>query len=206
MKKILHIIASPREEDSRTLQISKVFFSSLKETHPDWKIDELDLSKIALPSLSKKVAGGKYFLFAGQQPPESVKEWPEIVKQIERFKAADLYVISTPMWNFNVPYMLKHYIDVLVQPTQLFRFTANGGAEGLLKNKKMVVITSRGADYSGDYKVHNHQEPYLRSIFGFVGITDITFVIAQPMDMGLEIQKQRLQEAKIAAKELGKRI
>jgi FMN-dependent NADH-azoreductase len=98
--------------------------------------------------------------------------------------------------------MLKHYIDLIVQPRYLFRYLDTGGTEGLVKDKKMIVITSRGGQYTGEMQGYDFQEPYLRTIFGFVGITDITFVIAQPMDMGVAIQKQKIKEAKEAAKQL----
>lgn len=106
------------------------------------------------------------------------------------------------MWNFSVPYSLKHYLDVIVQPKYLFQYTQTG-VEGLGKNKKMIVITSRGGDYSiPDTRAFDHQEPYLRAIFGFVGITNIQFINAQPMDMGEQLQTQKIQEAQAKAKKL----
>ena len=74
-----------------------------------------------------------------------------------------------------------------------------------MKNKKMAVITSRGGDYSQDSPVHNFdfQEPYLRTVFGFVGITDITFIIAQPMDaLGPQVQVKKIEEAKSMARKI----
>ena len=125
--------------------------------------------------------------------------WEEIVMHIERFKSADAYLISTPMWNFSIPYVLKQYLDIIVQPKFLFRYTQKG-VEGLVKDKKMVVITSRGGDYSAaDSQKIDFQEPYLRAIFGFVGLTDITFVICQPTDMGADIERKKVESAKSLA-------
>ena len=119
----------------------------------------------------------------------------------ERFLSADAYLISTPMWNFGIPYTLKHYIDVILQPKYLFRYTEKG-PEGLVKNKKMIVITSRGGDYSTEQmKAYDFEEPYLRTAFGFTGITDITFINAQPMDMGPELQEQKIREAQNKARQ-----
>lgn len=73
----------------------------------------------------------------------------------------------------------------------------------MVKNRKMVIVTSRGGDYGPDSPVRNFdfQEPYLRAVFGFVGITGITFIAAQPMDaMGPEVQKKKIEEAKALAK------
>jgi FMN-dependent NADH-azoreductase len=111
------------------------------------------------------------------------------------------------MWNFGIPYRLKHYIDVILQPGYLFRYTANG-PEGLVESKKMTVITSRGGDYGGasPLKPYDLQEPYIRAVFGFVGIADMTFVDARPMDaMGPAVRDQKTEEArKIAGETAGK--
>ncbi|OGX16063.1 MAG: hypothetical protein A2166_05490 [Omnitrophica WOR_2 bacterium RBG_13_41_10] len=203
MKKLLHIIATPRTEESRTLQVSQVFLKVFTEKHTDWVVEELDLSNEQLPFLTAKRVDGKYVLLGGKDLYGELKEaWQEIVAHIERFKSADAYLISTPMWNFSIPYSLKHYLDVILQPKYLFRYTA-AGVEGLVKNKSMVVITSRGGDYTSP-KMHgaDFQEPYLRFVFGFIGITDITFINAQPMDMGETLQAQKIKEAQARAKEL----
>ncbi|HAZ09910.1 MAG TPA: ACP phosphodiesterase, partial [Candidatus Omnitrophica bacterium] len=110
-----------------------------------------------------------------------------------------------PMWNFSIPYYLKHYIDVILQPKYLFRYTEKG-AEGLVKNKRMVVITSRGGDYSPESPGHayDYQEPYIRAVFGLTGITDITFINAQPMGaLGPDTQKEKIKEAQEIARKFG---
>jgi len=202
MKKLLHIIATPRGGESRTLQVTEAFLNVFTEKHVDWVVEELDLSKEQLPSLTVKRVDGKYVLLAGKDLNGELKEaWQEIITHIERFMSADAYLISTPMWNFSIPYTLKHYIDVILQPKYLFRYTASG-AEGLVKNKKMAVITSRGGDYTGLNRSADFQEPYLRSVFGLAGITDITFINAQPMDMGEALQAQKIKEAQARAKEV----
>ena len=204
MKRLLHIIATPRESESRTLQVSESFLEAFKENHTDWVIDELDLSKEKLPPLSMKSVSGKYVLLGDKDLFGSLREtWAEIVQHIERFKTADFYLISTPMWNFHIPYMLKHYIDLIVQPKYLFHYKEDGTVEGLIKDKKMVVITSRGGQYVGETEKYDFQEPYLRFLFGFVGITDIHFIKAEPMDIGLEIQKANIEKAQGQAKEAG---
>ena len=204
MKRLLHIIATPREEESRTLQVSEAFLESFQDSHRDWVIDELDLSKEELPSLSMKSVSGKYVLLSGKDLYGTMKEtWGEIIQHIDRFKTADRFLVSSPMWNFGIPYMLKHYIDLVVQPKYLFHYREDGSVEGLVKDKKMVVITSRGGNYEGKNKGLDHEESYLRTIFNFVGIQDIEFINAQPMDMGAEVREQKLAEAKTIAKRAG---
>lgn len=201
MKKLFHIIATPRSDESRTLRISEKFLETFKAKHPDWVVDTLDVTKENLPPLTMKRVDGKYVLLGGKELYGELKEaWNEIIAHIDRFMSADAYLVSTPMWNFNIPYPLKQYIDVIVQPKYLFRYTAKG-VEGLVKNKKMMVITSRGGDYGPGRpaSAYDHQEPYLRAIFGFVGLTDIRFIIAQPMDMAPDARKLKLEEAVGAA-------
>jgi FMN-dependent NADH-azoreductase len=207
MKRIMHIIATPREEESRTLQVSDAFLEVFKKRHPDWFFDELNLSKEELPSLSMRRVDGKYVLMEGKELYGEFKDaWEEILGHIKRFLAADVYLISTPMWNFSIPYPLKHYIDLIVQPKYLFRYTKTG-SEGLAKNKKMIVIASRGGDYrSNEMKSFDFQEPYLRKIFGFVGIEDISFAIAEPTDMGQDLQKKGIEEAKKDAQKIAMNI
>ena len=206
MSKLLHIIATPREEDSRTLKVTEAFFEGLENSDPDCRVDTLDVTKDNLPPMTVKAVSGKYVLLGGKDIPEDLKlAWKDIIKHIERFLSADGYVISSPMWNFSIPYYLKHYIDVILQPRYLFKYT-DKGPEGLVKNKKMVIITSRGGDYSPDSpsRVYDFQEPYLKAIFGLTGITDITFINSQPMDaLGPEVQKQKIEASREIAKKAG---
>jgi len=204
MNKLLHIIATPRGEESRTLKVSGVFLDAFKASHGDWMVEELNLFEETLPELTVKRVDGKYMLLAGGELSGAAREaWAGIIAHIERFMSADAYLISTPMWNFNIPYKLKHYIDVIIQPKYMFRYTETGPV-GLVKDKKMVVIASRGGDYSVDqFRAFDHQESYLRTIFGFVGVRDIRFIIAQPMDaMGPEVRTERLKEGMAEAKRI----
>jgi FMN-dependent NADH-azoreductase len=206
MNKLFHIIAAPRGEDSRTLKVTEAFMESFRQKYPGCAVNELNVFTETLPSLTAEALEAKYVLMGGGQLSGELKDaWREVEQHIERFLDTDAYLISTPMWNFSIPFALKHYIDVIVQPQYLFRYTDEGSPEGLVKNKKMVVITSRGGDYGPDSPVrtYDHQEPYLRDIFGFVGITDITFVNAQPMDAsGPEVQQEKLEAAKETARQV----
>ena len=110
------------------------------------------------------------------------------------------HIIATPRG-------VESNMDVIFQPKKyLFRYTAQG-PEGLLKNKKMLVITSRGGDYSlKEAKGADFQEPYLRFAFGFVGITDITFINAEPMGMGEELQRKAITASQEKAKFVASQI
>lgn len=201
MKTLLHIAATPRGDESRTLKVSRVFLEAFKNKYSKCLIEELNLFDIKLPDLTVQRVDGKYELLSGKEiSPKFQVAWDALVEYINQFKRADGYLISAPMWNFGIPYKLKHYFDVIVQPKYLFQYT-DKGPEGLIKNKKMVVITSRGGDYTQPgFKVFDQEEPYLKTVLGFIGLTDVKFIHAQPMDMGADAQKAALEKAKTAAK------
>jgi FMN-dependent NADH-azoreductase len=204
MNKLLHIIAASRGEDSRTLKVSRAFLDNFVKKYPACRIEELKLFEEALPPLTLKVVTGKYVLLGGGELDADLKAaWKDVISYIDQFLSADGYLISTPMWNFSIPYWLKHYIDVIAQPKYLFKYTASG-AEGLVKNKKMVVATSRGGDYSAKSPAAglDYQEPYIRSIFGLCGIKNITFINAQPMDIGQDIAIKELDRARDEARRI----
>ncbi|MEW6709800.1 MAG: NAD(P)H-dependent oxidoreductase, partial [Candidatus Riflebacteria bacterium] len=117
MIKILHIIASPRGNESRTLKISEALIKRLKQQLIDVTVDELNVFAEPLPEMNITRVKGKYRLMSGEElNEEAVKSWKEIVAHINRFMAADIVIVSTPMWNFSLPYRLKHYIDIIAQP------------------------------------------------------------------------------------------
>ena len=184
--KVLHIVATPRAAASNTMRVADAFFQALMEAAPECSIDTLDLFADDLPSVAGSNIEAKYTLMMGAPlDPRLSQSWSQIEALIARFLAAEVHVLSVPMWNFSIPYTLKYFIDAVVQPGYLFRYDEVGVPEGLVFGKRMVVITSRGGDYSvnSPFHAYDFMEPYLRAIFGFVGIYDIQFVYAQPTDV-----------------------
>jgi FMN-dependent NADH-azoreductase len=195
--RVLHIVATPREQKSNTLRIADAFLESLRATCPQLSVDVVDLYHHDLPAVAGVNIDVKYTLMVGQPIDKNhLESWQQIERLIEHFLLADVYVISTPMWNLSIPYALKYYIDCLIQPGYVFRYNEQGHPVPLVLGKRMICVTSRGGDYSPDSPLHafDFQEPYLRAIFGFIGITDVHFINAQPMD-----QTAALQEAAVAA-------
>jgi FMN-dependent NADH-azoreductase len=140
MSKLLHIIASPRGENSRTLGISNLFLELFTKKNPDISVTELDLFRVQLPEVHGDNVKAKYTLMGGGKlDPEIEKSWNEIFSYSNDFLSYDYYLITNPMWNFTIPYKLKHYIDVIMQAGILFKFTENG-VEGLANNKKCFVL------------------------------------------------------------------
>lgn len=195
--KLLHIIATPRE-NSNTMRISKAFLESLSSKYSDLNIEEIDLFQRDLPSVAGDILEAKYNLIQRREIEKSHEHsWKQIEFVSEHFLAADVYLITSPMWNFSIPYTLKYYIDCIVQPGLLFRFNEQGYPEGLALGKKMVCVTSRGSNYAENTPMHiyDFQEPYLRAIFGYCGITDISFINAQPMDITPELREIAINTA-----------
>ena len=168
-------------------------------------MDVLDLFESDLPSAAGDNIESKYHLMAGLSiDKQHEASWKKIESLIEHFLSADIHVISAPMWNFSIPYALKYYIDAIVQPGYLFRYNENGQAEGLAVGKQMVCITSRGGNYAPGTPFHPYdfQEPYLRAIFGFVGITDMQFINANTMDVTPELREASISAAIEEARDL----
>lgn len=185
--RLLHIIATPRATGSKTLRVSQPLLEQLQVSCPGVQIETLDLFKKDMPALAGQNIDTKYGLMAGQPVDQAhAASWRSIEELIDQFLRADVCLISSPMWNFSIPYALKYYIDAIVQPGYLFAFNEAGMPVGLCQNKQLICVTSRGSDYAtgSPMQPFDLQEIYLRTIFGFVGIGDIEFINVQPVDMG----------------------
>src|SRR5215218_1357344 len=115
---------------------------------------------------------------------------------IAELKAADLVVIGAPMYNFGIASTLKAWFDHVLRAGITFRYTESG-PEGLMKGKRAIVVESRGGLYSaGPAQAMDSQEPHLRTLLGFVGITDVTFVRAEKLAFGPEAREQAIDAAR----------
>ena len=203
--KLLHILATPRSHASNTLRVSNAFLEGMYAKYPDLEVEVLDLFDVDLPSVAGDNIESRYTLSSGSVlDKRHERSWQQIESFIEHFKAADHYLLSCPMWNFSIPSTLKYYIDCIVQPGYTFRYTEEGRPVGMVEGKRMVIVTSRGGDYSENspFRQYDFQEPYLRAIFGWIGIYDIEFVNAQPMDISPEMRQAAVQQGVADAKAL----
>jgi FMN-dependent NADH-azoreductase len=183
MAKLLYIEASPRKSRSQSIAVSQVFLSELEKAHPSLEIDKMDLWDTELPAFDSDTVDAKYAVLYGQeQTPDQAKAWARVVSVINRFKSADWYLFSLPMWNFGVPYVLKHWIDVIVQPGLTFSFSPTEGYKGLVLNKKAVTVYARGGAYGPGTGTEGYdlQTKTLGGILGFIGISDVTSITVEP--------------------------
>jgi FMN-dependent NADH-azoreductase len=183
MSTILFIKASPRTGRAHSLALADAFLEAYKQRNPDDRVVELDLFKTSLPDLDAVTVQGKYNIMHGREyTPEERSAWSEVEKVIELFKSADKYVFAVPMWNFSLPYKLKHLIDVITQPGYTFS-ASDKGYEGLLKGRKAFVAYASGGVYSpgSPAEAINFQTPYMDFWLGFIGITDVVSAAAAGM-------------------------
>lgn len=196
--RLLHIVATPRGHESNTARVSNALLEELYLKFDDLNVKVLDLFKADLPAVAGQNIDSKYKLMTGQElDPQHQSSWNAIETSIQKFLDADVYLLTVPMWNFGIPYALKYYIDAIVQPGYLFRYNEMGVPEGMVHGKRMIVVTSSGGDYSPGSPFHafDFVEPYLRTIFNFIGITDIHFIKSQPTDISPAIRREALLRA-----------
>ncbi|MEM9826232.1 MAG: NAD(P)H-dependent oxidoreductase [Planctomycetota bacterium] len=181
MSKLLYIESSPRKSRSKSIKVSEAFLDAYKAAHPDDEVVTIDLWEKQLPEFDGYTIDAKYQVLHGQDFDDHQKQaWQAVVDVCDEFKSADKYVISVPMWNFGVPYKLKHYIDVIAQPGQTFSFDPASGYSGLVTGKPAAVIYARGGAYSGDASGMDHQKPYVEQMLGFFGFSDIHPIVVEP--------------------------
>lgn len=173
MINLLFVSSSLSGEDSRSERVARELIAALGQT----PIYERRLGDGSIPHPS-----GEYLQAIMTAPGNRTPRQYSLAKRgeayIEDVEAADAIVIAAPMYNFSIPSTLKAWLDHITQAGRTFRYTAEGRPEGLLKDKKVYVVASRGGVYTGDspVKTMDFQEPYLRHMLGFIGLTDVSFV------------------------------
>ena len=183
MSKLLYIEASPRKSRSKSIEVANVFLSALKKSDASIDVDKMDLWSTELPTFDGDIVEAKYAILNGQpHTAEQAAGWARVTAVIERFKAADFYLFSLPMWNFGVPYVLKHLIDVIVQPGLTFSYSPTEGYKGLVTGKKAVAVYARGGAYGPGTGAEGYdlQSKALGGILGFIGLTDVTSIFVEP--------------------------
>ncbi|MBC7840609.1 MAG: NAD(P)H-dependent oxidoreductase [Nitrospiraceae bacterium] len=205
MSKLLHIQSSPRGERSASITVASKFTESYKAAHLEDTVETVDLWKAELPEFDGAVLDAKYAILNGQpHTAAQLEAWTAVVKLCEHFKSADKYVISLPMWNFSIPYKLKHYIDLLAQPGLTFSFTPAEGYKGLVTGKPLVAVYARGGAYGpgSGAETYDQQSAFIKQIFGFIGFTEIHEIFVEPTLAGLEVKEEAMAGALRSATDL----
>ncbi len=208
MAQILYLKASPRGERSHSLAVADTFLAAYQEVHPHDILQALDLFQADLPAFDGLLVNAKYNILHGRpHPPEEAAAWRRVEELIARFMAADKYVLATPMWNFSIPYRLKQYLDIIVQPTYTFTYSPETGYQGLVTGRPMMIICARGGAYpeGTPAAAYDLQTPYLKLILQFIGFTDLRWLIIEPtLEQGPEAAQEKRRQAMARARELAR--
>jgi FMN-dependent NADH-azoreductase len=178
MKKILHIISSPRGEASLSIKLGNAIIEKIKAEHPGSKVKESNLVTQPFPHLEEAHLAS-FFTPAENWTSENIAAIKHSEDAIQEILDTDIIVISAPLYNFSIPSNLKAWIDHIVRKEVTFKYDENG-AEGLIKGKKVYIALSSGGIYSdGPMQPFNYAEPYLKFILAFIGLTDISVFRAE---------------------------
>jgi len=202
MSKVLVITASPRGERSVSRALTTNFAQNWAKLHPDATVLLRDLGHHPVPHVTEPWVVGA-FAPPEAQTPESKAAIAVSDQLVEEFLGASQYIFGVPMYNLNIPSTFKAYIDQIVRAGKTFAVGPNG-YEGLVKGKKALFITTSGGSFplGSPTGAYNFQEPYLRAIFGFIGVTDVQFVVADSMNQGEDTAKLSREKAETTLKEL----
>lgn len=178
MRTLLHIDSSPLYGHSVSRELTGAFVTQWKFSDPDGRVIDRDLSATTIPPINADWVGAVYTPEETRtsQQKEVLSLSDSLVSELEQ---ADEYVIGVPMHNFGVPSALKLWIDQISRVGKTFTY-ADGTPKGLLVGKKATFIIATGGIYDAQTQMasFNFVEPYLRSLFGFLGVTDATFLTA----------------------------
>jgi FMN-dependent NADH-azoreductase len=193
MSNILVINSSAAGGDSVSRVLVAEAVTRLLETQPNAKITHRDLGENPPPHLISQTLNGVRGTATTETEFAARRLSDELIAEL---KAADTVVIGAPMYNFSVPTTLRAWFDHVLRAGHTFKY-ADGAVRGLLGGKRVIVIESRGGLYSeGPAQAVDFQEPYLRHLLGFIGLTDVTFVRAEKIGYGPEARAASVEAAK----------
>ena len=172
-KKILNIVTSFKGDASFSNKLSNAILEKLKAEHGEIHVQTLDLSRTPLPYVTELQVSAVYVpaeLHTDEQK-EALKYSDAAIKDLVE---ADIIVIGVPLYNFGIPAVLKGWIDQIARAGKTFNYDENG-PKGLLTDKKVFLSIASGSIFSeGPFKSYDFSESYLRTVFSFLGITDLT--------------------------------
>ncbi len=189
--KILQINASARSHGANSTRLPDTITTRLIARNPDAIVERRDLAAHPHPVLDE-AALGALFTPAEQRTPEQSARIALDDALIAQVQSADILVLGVPMYNFGIPVQLKSWIDAIARAGVTFRYTENG-PQGLINGKKVYVGFARGGIYRDT--ASDTQAPYLKSVLGFLGMTDIEFVFAEGLALGPESSNKAFAEA-----------
>jgi len=180
MAKLIYVKTSPRKDRSHSSRVAAYFVESYRSTHPKDVIEVFNLWEMDLPPFDGDTIDAKYAVMHKKTQTKGQQEaWHKVTAMFEEFANADKYLFSIPMWNFSIPYRLKHYIDILTQPGLAFNVTPKGEYVGLITNKPAVIVYASGGAYrpGSGAESYDLQKPYMKLWLQFIGFKDIREIV-----------------------------
>ena len=178
MPTLLHLDSSPLYGRAVSRQLTAAFVSKWMQSQPDGRVVDRDLNAAAIPPINAEWGGAAYTPEAARTPEQNklLSLSDALLAELEQ---AEEYVVGVPMHNFGVPSVLKLWIDQIARAGRTFAYV-DGAPMGLIRGKKVTFIIATGSFYDAQTRMasFNFVEPYLRSLFGFLGVTDATFLTA----------------------------
>ena len=178
-RRLLHIEASPRGARSRSTLVAKALLAQL----PDVAVERLAVFEADLPAFDGTAIEGRYALIAGEAvDAAAAADWQRIGAMVAHFLSFDLWLFSVPMWNFGIPYRLKHYVDLLTQPGLAFSVDSDGNVVGQAAGRTAIIVAAGALDTrpGGGLAALDHQVAYLEAWLRFIGVIDIRVVRILP--------------------------
>ena len=189
--KLLQINASARRDGANSTKLANTVVERLVAAHAGAQVTVRDLAAQPVTVLDE-AALGALFTPADQRSAAQAAVVAEYDALIAEVQAHDAIVLGVPMYNFGVPVQLKAWIDAIARAGVTFRYTENG-PEGLIKGKTVYVALARGGLYRD--QPHDSQVPYLKTVLGFLGLTDVRFIYAEGLNMGPEAAAKGFAQA-----------
>lgn len=171
--KILHLTASPKGAASDSTKLGNEILKNILQEHPESTVRTIDLTKESIPHI-EAIHMLSFATATEEKTPELLEAGKYSDKAIEELVEADIIVISSPVFNFGIPSVLKAWVDHIARAGVTFSFTANGPV-GLVKNKKVyLALASGGIFSSGQWQAYDFASSYMHFLFSFIGVTDVT--------------------------------
>lgn len=191
--KILHIDSATTGENSVSRELTKAALDHFTAKHPDAEVTSLDFDTDPLPHLTAATTGA-IRLPAEAHTPEMAAAFAAERAVLDQFLASDIVILGVPMYNFTIPSSIKAWLDRLGVPGVTFSYS-EAGPKGLAGGRRVIVVSSRGGEYAFDGPME-HQETYLRDMFGFIGIDDVEFIRAEKIGYGPDVRAAAIADAK----------
>ncbi|MFZ5426366.1 MAG: FMN-dependent NADH-azoreductase [Thermodesulfobacteriota bacterium] len=205
MRNVLYIKASPRGPRSHSIAVADAFLEAWIERNPDGIIATRNLFDGDLPPFDGPTLQAKYNVLHGlTHDPAQRHAWEQVKRWVDELKACAMLVMAVPMWNFSIPYPLKHWIDLIVQPGLSFRTGEDGKVAGLVPDKPVFIAYSSGGQYppGTDAAALDHQKPYLEMMLAYIGLESVRSVRVEATLAGEDTVTSRRAKALGQAREM----